>query len=332
MQKQTDIKIETLLTALSKLFHANIIRADYKMKQLHGGTVGDVQLVTGTAETAEGALLPYKVVLKIQKKWERQGDPHSWRREYDLYASDLSSYFTDSLRWPTCYHAELDCDETRIWMEYIDGVTAYDLTAEMLEHAALELGRFQGKLYAEKPDAWQRMGNLSKAEDLKNYYLHCRSWSDVHAYIRSGDCEIPKHLRQMMVELDDNADEVWCRIEKLPIVLCHRDFWVANILYQDNKIALIDWDTAGWGYMGEDVKNLIADEADVNHMIENYQKCVPAYYRGFSEYADVSQIRDNCIPELILVNLGHRLVRGYMADKKRIHVDILQKIYKMKHS
>jgi hypothetical protein len=29
----------------------SIVHADYKTKQLHGGTLGDVRLVTGTAET-----------------------------------------------------------------------------------------------------------------------------------------------------------------------------------------------------------------------------------------------------------------------------------------
>lgn len=61
---------------------------------LQGGTVGNVHLVSGTAETAEGEKLPYRIVLKIQKKWERYGDPGSWRREYDLYSSDLGATFS----------------------------------------------------------------------------------------------------------------------------------------------------------------------------------------------------------------------------------------------
>jgi len=47
------------------------------------------------------------------------------------------------------------------------------------------------------------------------------------------------------------------RIERLPVVLCHRDFWVANIFYKDQKILLLDWDTTGWGYMGEDIASWI---------------------------------------------------------------------------
>ena len=275
------VPLETLTLVLSKMLGADIIRADYQAMQLQGGTVGDVRLVTGNAETADGENLSYKVVLKTQKKWERFGDPESWRREYDLYTSGISVLFTDSIRWPKCYHAEMNGDETQIWMEYVDGVTGLELTPEMFERAAEEIGRFQGKLYAEQPAVLRNLINLSRVDAMKNFYLHYRSWNEVYDYIRSDDCEIPKHLREMIISTDENADEIWSRIEKLPIVLCHRDFWVTNIFFSKDRIILIDWDTTGWGYMGEDIVSLIADEADVEHMVENYRKCVPAYCKGF---------------------------------------------------
>ena len=42
----------------------------------------------------------------------------------------------------------------------------------------------------------------------------------------------------------------------------------------------MDWDTAGWGYLGEDMASLIADEADIEHMVEYYRRCIPAYYKA----------------------------------------------------
>lgn len=235
-----NIRFDTLTHTLSKMLGKNIIRADYQTKQLHGGTLGDVQLVTGIAETTGGERLPYRVVLKIQKKFERYGDPGSWRREYDLYTSDFGKVFIDSLRWPECYHAELNVDEWQMWMEYIDGVSGLDLTGVMYERAALELGRFQGKLYAEQPAFLQNLSNLSNVEFMKNFYLHYRSWNVVYDYIRSDACEIPRHLCKMLIDIDENADEIFSRIKRLPVVLCHRDFWVANIFYSDGKIILID--------------------------------------------------------------------------------------------
>jgi thiamine kinase-like enzyme len=158
----------------------------------------------------------------------------------------------------------------------------------------------------------------------------------VHDYIRADDCAIPKHLREMIIETDTNAEEIFNRIERLPIVLCHRDFWVANIFCANDKIVLLDWDTTGWGYLGEDIASLIADEANVELMAELYSKCVPAYYNGFSEYADVSHIKDRCVREMILVYYGYRLVEWYLnaesPEGKVLQIDTLQKIYEMKET
>ncbi|PYI57250.1 aminoglycoside phosphotransferase family protein [Paenibacillus flagellatus] len=327
------VKPEILALVLRNMLGKTIIRADYRLKELQGGTVGDVRLVTGVVETSDGENLPYKVVWKTQKKFERYGDPDSWRREYDLYASDFKKVFFDSFRCPECYHAEINDDEIQLWMEYIDGVSGLQLTSEMQERIAEELGRFQGRLYAERPDVVHNLSNLSKVEFTKNGYMRYRSWNVLHDYIRSDDCDIPKHLCSMLIDMDHHADEIFGRIEKLPIVLCHRDFWVANLFYTDRTIVLIDWDTAGWGYMGEDIASLIADEADVRHMLENYQTCIPAYYRGFSEYADVFPITDHCIYELILAMFGYRLVERYQfaesPEDKSMHLNALQKIHEI---
>lgn len=331
--EQIGINPGTLTHVLSKMFGMDVNHASYQTRQLHGGTLGDVRLVTGIAEAAGGGEFPYNVVLKIQKKWERYGDPDSWRREYDLYASDLDALFSKSFRWPKCYHAEMTGDETQIWMEYINGVSGLDLTDEMYERAAEGLGRFQGKMYAERPAVLQNLSNLSKVDFMKNYYLHYRSWKEVYDYIRSDDCDIPGHLCKMLISIDENADGIFSRIEKLPIVLCHRDFWVTNIFYSDSKIALIDWDTAGWGYLGEDIASLIADEADADHMVEYYHKCVPAYYKGFSEYADVSHLSEHCVREMILILFGYRLVEWYKfaksPEEKELQRNTLQRIYEM---
>src|SRR5690606_7255238 len=146
-------RFNKLIFVLGRRFKKDIISADYQTTPLQGGTVGNVYLVTGIAETTDGEKLPYRIVLKIQKKWERYGDPGSWRREYDLYSSGLGETFSDAFRWPICYYSEMNNKENEfeLWLEYIDGVTGLDMTSDMYEQAALELGRYQGKLYAERP-------------------------------------------------------------------------------------------------------------------------------------------------------------------------------------
>jgi thiamine kinase-like enzyme len=128
---------------------------------------------------------------------------------------------------------------------------------------------------------------------------------------------------------------VHSHIERLPVVFCHRDFWVTNIFYTDAGIRLIDWDTTGWGYLGEDMVSLIADEADVDHMIEYYQKCIPAYLKGFSEYVDISHIENPYIHERMILHYGYRLVEWYLnaesPDEKAYHLATLQKIHEIAH-
>lgn len=110
------INLETLQQVVSKMLNKPVVELTYETKMLHGGTVGQVYLVQGQATSLEGVSLPYQLVLKVQKKWERFGDTESWRREYDLYASDFASTFTPSFRWPTCYHTEMLEDLNYIYM------------------------------------------------------------------------------------------------------------------------------------------------------------------------------------------------------------------------
>lgn len=321
---------------LNKKFTDEIISTNYQLSPLQGGTLGQVYLVSGIAEAVNKEKIPYRIVLKLQNKWERYSDSESWRREFDLYTSSFRSTFSDGFRLPICYYAIMNSTEDKyeLWLEYIEGISGIDLTAEMCEKASLELGRYQGRMYTEKKNELSTLKNLSSKGLMKNTYLHYRSWPLVYCYIRSDDCEFPLHVQKMLIDLDEHADEIIDRIEALPLVLCHRDFWINNLFYTNGKFVVIDWDTAGWGYLGEDIASLIADETDINQMFELYQRCIPAYYNGFSEYTKGFSVDDHCVHELILLMFGYRLVEWYLHtendEEKLKHVQTLLKLYEMK--
>ena len=335
-----EINIETLMSVLSKMSGQNIYHADYQIEQMHGGTVGEVCLITGIAITSDNEKLPYKVVLKIQKKWERQGDPNSWRREYDLYNSEFGTLFTESFRWPNCYHTVINREETetQIWMEYIDGISGSDLTVDMLEKAAESIGHFHGKLYTlpeiSKPEILKDIDFFSMPKGQTYYYFSCRE--RVAEYIRSDDCPIPKHLRQLLIDIADDAEKIFIEIEKFPTVLSHRDFWLENIFYIDGTIRLIDWDSTGWGYMTEDITQLIVGDSDTRaeDIEEYYRRLIPAYIKGFSEYVDITAFSNLYIWELMIIKFtGYRLIYKYMLEEseaiKTQQIAVLQKIYEM---
>ena len=246
-ERLDESELRGLKTALRAMLGSEALVIDCQTQPLKGGTVGQVRLITGLADTADAGRLPFRLVQKTQRKWERPGDPDSWRREYDLYRSGLSDLFDDSLRWPLCFHADMndEQDQTRIWMEYIDGPAGYALTPDMLEQAAHALGRFQGRLYAGQPDIPGRLTNLSSSSLMKDRWQNIRSWQQLRDYIRSDGSGLPEHLRHMLTEAEAGAEDIWQRIERLPLVLCHRDFWVTNIFSAGGSTILIDWDTAG---------------------------------------------------------------------------------------
>ncbi|MBU0955938.1 MAG: aminoglycoside phosphotransferase family protein [Spirochaetes bacterium] len=318
------LDLDTLVLVLNKMGHSGVVSAWYELEQLSGGTVGEVWLLSGSAALAGGTKIAFQLVLKVQQKWERHGDPDSWRREYDLYVSGLDALFPGKLRWPECYHAAMNeaDDEIQLWLEYINGVSGADLPPPAYELAAYELGRFQGTLYASRPTVLNTLVNLSPVDYAERFYKHYRSWDRVYDYIRSEGCAIPKHLCVMLIALDDSSEAVFERIRKLPLVLCHRDFWVENILLQNDTIYLIDWDTAGWGYLGEDVASLLADEADVEHLADNYRRCVPAYYRGFMEFAGISAIEHDCIKDFMFLMYGYRLVEWFLDAEDQAAKDL----------
>lgn len=130
--KQNVVDMDVLIEVLSKKFDTEVIGASYTITQLGGGTLGNVRRLTGVAETKEEQVA-YNLVLKIQSKWERFADPDSWRREYDLYMSELDGLFTEELRWPECYHAQLEDQKVRLWMEFIEGVSGLEMNVDMDE-------------------------------------------------------------------------------------------------------------------------------------------------------------------------------------------------------
>lgn len=354
---------ESLLPVLCGIFGRTIKRADCQTKPLRGGTLGDVRLVWGTADG-----IPCKAVWKRQKRWERPGDPGSWRREYDLY-QDFGAYFTPGFRPPQCYLSSLREGESELWLEYLEGVSGEALGIEMLELAALELGRFQGRIAACHPDLklplsdrgflarefaqWHRQTYsrnflLSGSCRLPPFLKEMLRTGEIvltggksfeYGYLRSPGCGLPQHLRHMLTDTDDRADGIFGALAPLPAVLCHRDFWHENIIYSGVGIGLIDWDTAGWGFPGEDMASLIADGMDPGRFEENCRRLIPAYLTGLSEYAgyiDVPFPEELHIVDQILIKFGYRMLQSYMfaesAEDKARAAGALEKIYELGRS
>lgn len=356
--------------ALTAMLKKTVISAEYQETPLDGGTIGDVRLISGEAVTDTNEKISFKMVYKSHEKFERPGDPDSWRREYDLYTSDFDKIFTDVFRYPKCYRAEINDEKFEIWMEYIDARSGFKLNINMLEKAALEIGRWQGKIFT-NPELSQKINkikNLSVPEFLRRNFKqwhtqtmpyeyiisdNCRLPEHINKYykenkdrinhgksieyniLRAEICGIPQHLKQMLFDTDERQDAIFDNFKSLPIVFCQRDFWIENIFCDNGNIIVIDWDTAGWGYLGEDIAQLIFDDTDDKCFDEYFINLIPAYYKGFAEFSGVSEevIKHSkaAIRDFLLISYGYRTAQRHMftenTEEQKKSERELQNIY-----
>jgi hypothetical protein len=255
-----------LNTALGRKIGKRVVNAYYQEKSLQGGTLGDVRLVSGIAETDSGEKLPFEVVHKKQKKWERFGDPLSWRREYDLYHAGFENLLDGELHIPACYLTKMNSNETEmeLWMEYLDGVSGVELSTDMLERTAYLWGRFQGK-HCYRNDTLSRMKCINDADFTECEFNAWHTHSFSYDYLISEKCQMPEHLKQklrsgevklipgksfeyaclrsdcfgvpthikdMLSDLDERRNSIFTELKTYPTVLCHGDFWCENIFHK----------------------------------------------------------------------------------------------------
>jgi len=314
--KEAAIHPDALKTAVGKLLNISALRTTHESKPLQGGTLGDVQLITGDADTADGRTLPFQIVMKTQKKWERPGDPLSWRREYDLYSSAFHSLFTQPFRSPKLYHAEETEDENRLWMEYVQGVSGAALSQDDLALAAEALGRFQGRCHRQE-DTLRKIDSLSDEGFMQRDFVLWTPDTVEYRYLHGGACELPPPLRQMLVDTQQRSPAIFEAMRALPQVLCHRDYWTENIFVSGGQVIAIDWDCAGWGVIGEDVASLIADEPPIGQIGAYYRRLLPAYYKGIGESLKLPPMDELPVREMILFKFGYRLVQQVMFAKRQ---------------
>ncbi|MCL1859443.1 MAG: aminoglycoside phosphotransferase family protein [Oscillospiraceae bacterium] len=338
-----DINKITLLKALDNMFGATVTDTIFQAEKLHGGTVGAVCKINGEAVIGDNSKRLYTLVLKEQKKWERNDDPNSWRREYDIYQKigDLYSVLPDNIRLPKCWHAEeFMIGETPAWqmyMEYLDGVSGKNLTIEMLEYVMTELGKFQGNVCKYKPAALQNISCFSSDESYYKKERFIFQINEVAENINSDDCDmIPKHIRDMLTNTNNIETTMSC-IKNFPVTLCHRDMWHTNVFVSGDIITLIDWDCTGWGFLGEDVIQMLGELFDDKVFdiayFEDYKKRLfSAYKRGASDYINMDFLTDKIVRDIYFLwgsGIFWRYKYAEKTEEKKRYIDILQKFYEI---
>lgn len=355
-EKQTAFPDNGWLRALSVYFGEKITQATKQTEELHGGTVASVFLVQGSALTSSKGEQPYQMIWKYTKKWDRPGDPLSWRREYDWVNQSKEISFHKDLRMPICYYMEMSDEGNHLWLEYITGTSGNHLSLSMLSETAYNWGVFQGKLSLS--NVFLENKNITQPEflegELSQWYhnpydynylcseqckipsyvkdtLNNHDWNDgfsiVYHYLRSEECDLPVYLKQMIMKIDDSKEEIYERFSKLPKVITHRDFWIENIFYQDGIIYVLDWDCVGIGYLGEDIASLIADDTPTEEIDTWLMPLFSSYKKGFQAFGNALPIELKDVVLMILIKYGYRLVNHYwFTDSAEKKEDIIKRL------
>lgn len=307
----------SLLQALSNKFGVNVKDAAYETELLQGGDVGEVYRISGEAVTDDAGMV-FSLVLKNQKKWERHGDPDCWRREYEIYKHGLDKKLLGkTLMFPKCYLLNESSDETQIWMEYIEGKTSEkNLHAPELSLAAQKLGELQAEFH--------RNGQHN-LPFLRRYPAVCSSFDLWHSRVKdsldSGIDGFPVDIRLILNSYAGKADEIFASFSKLPVTLCQGDFYHDNFIFKETSagtsIYVIDWDCAGYGYIGEDtvdvlLESFVYSDRDVALLPEFRQRIISSYVRGVQSGGVEFSMSNDLVREIFALAWGFRIVDHYL--------------------
>lgn len=324
----------SLLKALGAMLDREVLDATFEAEPLHGGTLGDVRLLRGQAQAGEERL-PFALVVKTQKQWTRPGDPNSWRREYDLYRASLFADMPQGLQVPPAYLLETEDGLMRIWMAYVDGRTgATQLNADELALAARRLGW------------WQAAYHLRGARDLPclRDFPAVRSSLDfwhgrMAPFLADGDKMpgFPDDVRLALLEEADRSAALLERVYSLPLTLCHGDVHHDNLFLTEadgeTVVMLIDWDTAGYGRMGEDAVDMLMEafvysDRAVTEMPVYRARILQAYREGAAESGVMPTLDDDMVRAIFLLAWAYRVADLYLyyekPEEKQRCVDILR--------
>lgn len=333
-----EIKKESLIAALNNKFDKEIFDVEYTANRLCKGTVAEVIKIEGSAKNHE-YILPFKLVLKIQKKWNRHLDPLCWRREYDIYLNKLDKEISRFIRLPECYLLEESHDTTKIWMEYIEGMSGEeDIDDKKLSLAAEKLGMLQADFHEFGSFDLPYIRNFPAVESSFDLW-----YKRIEEVLKKPISGFPDKIREILNQYAENSNNFLASFKSLPLTLCQGDVHHDNLIFKPENdgfdIYLLDWDSSGYGYMGEDAIDLLLEaflytKRDVSLMNEYKHKILSSYYTGAKKSRMDYFLDDKLITDIFAYSWGFRVTSHYLYyktdDLKKRCVDILNVMFGLK--
>ena len=241
-----------------------------------------------------GGTLRWSVILKVLGSSETTIEPSSWgywRREADVYRSDVLRGLPDGLTTPRCFGiTEVPDGTVWLWLEDLGQEPVTPVGLDDYHRLARQLGLFNGRYLCGEPiptDPW-----LSKRwlrgwveENADAMSLFAESLND-----RWVQRAFPRPLAETLLELWADRERYICVVEQLPQVLCHLDVFGRNIRLQEQsggtpQTMLMDWAYVGTAAIGEELvplvlANLAFVEVEFNAGRELEERAIDGYTDG----------------------------------------------------
>ena len=221
--------------------------------------MGGTALYKFTGATEDGE--PWSAVLKIlyARPDEPISSPYYWKREYELYRSNLLENLPlKNFAPPTIYRLEEFPEGCWIWMEFVKKNDHHQWTLNDYEKVGHCLGLFNGAFLT---------GNSMPQEPWLSHFWHCAiipPLADVfdnlekHLEHPLNQTALPLEEKETILDLWQMRDRFREVLFKLPQTLCHYDAFNLNIFKSADRMMLIDWALVGRGVVGEELVCLIA--------------------------------------------------------------------------
>ena len=283
----------------------NVIR--WQHQALQGGTVSQVYRFDGESQAElhtsfkdnprddSAPIIPWSVILKIQRQWARGGDPESWKREMMLYQSDLFDVLPETLAVPHCFEI-IQKNQTEIWywLEIVAGKSDTQMSLEDYCAAARHLAHFQGQyLVGQSLPSYPWFSTRRwLTNTVSNWGTGAIPWLQSNRRPAQSDSIFSSDIIEGIIQLWYRRDQFLDVIDSLPRTVCHRDYNAGNLFVRgedtDQQTVVIDWDCVGIGAMGEDIADMIGEalvfyEFDVAQAEALKEAVLSHYYTGLQE-------------------------------------------------
>ncbi|XMB86391.1 aminoglycoside phosphotransferase family protein [Mycoplasmatota bacterium WC44] len=288
MMEKSEIIVNNVLLkpVIEKLLDKeNVKISSFDKYEYQSGTLGEVFLFSGEC-LSTNEVIGWEVVLKVQNKWNRFGDPESWLREKNIYESNILDELPSNLKVPKCI--KIEEKDNRIWLWIEKAVGNHDSNLKLEEYGliARSIGDFQHRFVDNTPlYSWLS----SKYWIVKNTNIWC---GDAISWLldesKKDNSILSRNCIKTLLNVWSKKDEYTDFLLNMPKTLCHRDLTPGNVFVSDDNVTVIDWDCLGTGFVGEDIVDLFAESLvfynfDINKANDLKEVLINNYYSGMKE-------------------------------------------------